>query len=163
MQVLILSDGIPGHFNQSKGVAALLAETMEINESLAIINPKIRLLRSPIKLIARYLTKNLSTLKAKIIISLFQPIDLQKIDLIIAAGGNTAALSAAIWAAKGVLFLEPLKPDPPDVAQQIVLPCLSVIVTIVLLNDECICATPSVTIFLFFFPFTAISNLSLAF
>lgn len=96
MQVLILSDGIPGHFNQSKGVAALLAETMEINESLAIVNPKIRLLRSPIKLIARYLTKNLSTLKAKIIISLFQPIDLQKIDLIIAAGGNTAALSAAL-------------------------------------------------------------------
>ena len=96
MQVLILSDGIPGHFNQSKGVAALLAETMEINESLAIVNPKIRLLRSPIKLFARYLTKNLSTFKAKIIISLFQSIDLQKIDIIIAAGGNTAALSAAL-------------------------------------------------------------------
>ena len=44
------------------------------------------------------------------------------------------ALSAAICAAKGVLFLEPLKPEPPEVAQHIVLPCLSVIVTIVLLN-----------------------------
>ena len=50
------------------------------------------------------------------------------------------ALSAAICAAKGVLFLEPLKPEPPEVAQQIVLPCLSVIVTIVLLKDECMCA-----------------------
>ena len=58
------------------------------------------------------------------------------------------ALSAAICAAKGVLFLEPLKPEPPEVAQHIVLPCLSVIVTIVLLKDECMCATPSVTIFL---------------
>ena len=41
------------------------------------------------------------------------------------------ALSAAICAANGVLFLEPLKPEPPEVAQQIVLPCLSVIVTMV--------------------------------
>ena len=32
------------------------------------------------------------------------------------------ALSAAICAAKGVLFLEPLNPDPPDVAQQTALP-----------------------------------------
>ena len=46
------------------------------------------------------------------------------------------AFSAAICAAKGVLFLEPLKPDPPEVAQQTVLPCLSVMVTIVLLKDD---------------------------
>ena len=45
------------------------------------------------------------------------------------------AFSAAICAAKGVLFLEPRKPEPPDVAQQTVLPCLSVIVIIVLLKD----------------------------
>ena len=64
------------------------------------------------------------------------------------------ALSAAIWAAKGVLFLDPLNPEPPDVAQQIVLPCLSVIVTIVLLNDECMCATPSFTIFFIFLSFS---------
>ena len=45
------------------------------------------------------------------------------------------AFSAAICAAKGVLFLDPLNPDPPDVAHAKVLPCLSVMVTIVLLND----------------------------
>ena len=45
------------------------------------------------------------------------------------------AFSAAICAAKGVLFLEPLKPEPPEVAQHTVLPCLSVIVIIVLLKD----------------------------
>lgn len=44
----------------------------------------------------------------------------------------SAALSAATCAAKGVLFLEPLKPLPPEVAQDKALPCLSVIVTIVL-------------------------------
>ena len=66
------------------------------------------------------------------------------------------AFSAAICAAKGVLFLEPLNPDPPEVAQQIVLPCLSVIVTIVLLNEECICATPSLTTFLDFLPLTTV-------
>ena len=40
--------------------------------------------------------------------------------------------SAAICAAKGVLFLEPLKPEPPEVAQHTALPCLSVIVMMVL-------------------------------
>ena len=45
------------------------------------------------------------------------------------------ALSAAICAANGVLFLEPLKPDPPAVAHAYVFPDLSVIVMIVLLND----------------------------
>ena len=47
------------------------------------------------------------------------------------------AFSAATWAAKGVLFLDPRKPEPPEVAQLNVFPCLSVIVTIVLLKDAC--------------------------
>lgn len=48
---------------------------------------------------------------------------------------NLLAFSAATWAAKGVLFLDPLKPDPPAVAHDKALPCLSVIVIIVLLNE----------------------------
>src|SRR5687768_9390941 len=43
------------------------------------------------------------------------------------------ALSAATWAAKGVLLREPLKPEPPEVAQHSVLPWRSVIVMMVLL------------------------------
>ena len=35
---------------------------------------------------------------------------------------NLPAFSAATCAAKGVLFLEPLKPDPPAVAQLNALP-----------------------------------------
>lgn len=96
MQVLILSDGIPGHFNQSKGVAALLAEKIDFHETIEIIEPKSKTLRSPIKLLARYLAKNISTFKAKLIISLFCKIDTSNKDLIIAAGGNTASYSAAL-------------------------------------------------------------------
>src|SRR6266513_729046 len=58
--------------------------------------------------------------------------------------------SAATWAANGVDLREPLKPAPPDVAQDKALPCRSVIVMIVLLNDAWICATPSETFFLTF-------------
>ena len=55
------------------------------------------------------------------------------------------AFSAATWATKGVLFLDPRKPEPPEVAQLNVFPCLSVIVTIVLLKDACTWANPSTT------------------
>jgi hypothetical protein len=51
-----------------------------------------------------------------------------------------------------VLFLEPRKPEPPEVAQQTALPCLSVIVMMVLLNEACMCAMPSEITFLTFLP-----------
>src|SRR5699024_6881548 len=47
-----------------------------------------------------------------------------------------AAVSAAICAAKGVDLREPLKPSAPAELHEITLPCISVIVTIVLLNVE---------------------------
>src|ERR1700730_4467451 len=56
-----------------------------------------------------------------------------------------AAVSAAICAAHGVDFLLPLEPMLPELARAIDPPCVSVIVTIVLLNDERICATPCET------------------
>lgn len=96
MKTLILSDGIPGHFNQSRGVASLLQEDIDLNEKVVQLEPKIRSLRSPIKLMARYLCNNLTKFKAKIIISFFRSIDSSDVKLIIAAGGNTAAFSAAL-------------------------------------------------------------------
>src|SRR3979409_2793789 len=45
------------------------------------------------------------------------------------------ARSAATWAANGVDLREPRKPQPPEVAQDSVLPCRSVIVMIVLLKN----------------------------
>ena len=52
--------------------------------------------------------------------------------------------------ANGVLLREPLNPSPPADAQAMVLPLESVIVTIVLLNVERICAAPDSTCFLSF-------------
>src|SRR5689334_4418698 len=58
--------------------------------------------------------------------------------------------SAATCAANGVDLREPLKPALPEVAQARVLPCRSVIVTMVLLDDAWIWAMPSATFFLTF-------------
>src|SRR5580692_2628173 len=50
--------------------------------------------------------------------------------------------SAATCAAYGVDLREPLKPIVPADDQAMVLPCASVMVMVVLLNDEFTCATP---------------------
>jgi len=47
-----------------------------------------------------------------------------------------AAVSAALCAANGVDFLEPLKPNSPAEAHERALPCVSVMVTIVLLKVD---------------------------
>src|SRR3990167_1189077 len=55
------------------------------------------------------------------------------------------ATSEATWAANGVDLREPLKPWPPDEAQDSALPWRSVMVMMVLLIDACTCAIPSAT------------------
>src|SRR6202020_3398580 len=57
------------------------------------------------------------------------------------------ASSAAIWAANGVDLRDPLKPMVPADDQEIVLPCASVMVIIVLLNVEFTWATPDTMFF----------------
>jgi len=51
---------------------------------------------------ARYLCNNLTKFKAKVIISFFKSLDLSDVKLIIAAGGNTAAFSAALSFLTGI-------------------------------------------------------------
>src|SRR6202011_3873283 len=58
--------------------------------------------------------------------------------------------SAGAGAANGVDLREPLNPAPPEVAHDSALPCRSVIVMIVLLNDAWMGGTPSETFFLTF-------------
>ena len=58
------------------------------------------------------------------------------------------ASSAAIWAAYGVDFLEPLNPFKPAEDQEITFPCSSVIEIIVLLNVELTNAIPEDMFFL---------------
>src|SRR5262245_42518561 len=66
------------------------------------------------------------------------------------ACASAPARPAATCAAKGVLLREPLKPLLPHVAHASVLPWRSVIVTMVLLKEACMCAIPSATFFLTF-------------
>src|ERR1700748_3311672 len=67
----------------------------------------------------------------------------------------TPAFSAATCAANGVLLREPRKPQPPEVAQESVLPWRSVIVMIVLLKEAWTCAIASSTFLRAFFGFLA--------
>ena len=64
-----------------------------------------------------------------------------------------AAESAAICAAYGVDFLDPLKPFCPDEAQDITLPLVSAIEIIVLLKVDWTYAIPFKMFFLIFFFF----------
>src|SRR5262245_5082128 len=63
---------------------------------------------------------------------------------------RSAAVSAARWAAKGVLLRLPLKPTVPADAHDSTSPFGSVIETMVLLNVARMCATPRVTLRLAF-------------
>src|SRR5213078_650851 len=56
-----------------------------------------------------------------------------------------AHCSAAIWAANGVDLREPLKPTFPALAHASTFPSVSVIETIVLLNELLMWATPTAT------------------
>src|SRR5256884_8657637 len=58
----------------------------------------------------------------------------------------SAQVSAARWAAKGVLLRLPLNPTVPAEAKQSVSPLVSVIVTTVLLNVALIWAIPRLTL-----------------
>src|SRR4051794_1189190 len=57
-----------------------------------------------------------------------------------------AAVSAARWAANGVLLRLPLKPTVPDEAQHSASPLGSVIVTVVLLNVALMCTIARLTL-----------------
>src|SRR5688572_9998739 len=60
-----------------------------------------------------------------------------------AVNASRAACSAATVAANGVLFFDPLKPALPEEPHETVLPCKSVMVTVVLLKVALTCAIPS--------------------
>src|SRR6202158_6264684 len=74
-----------------------------------------------------------------------------------------AAASAASWAANGVPMGEPLKPTEPALHHASTFLTGSVIVMMLLLNVEWMCATPSLAIFLAFFRFGATAGFSAAF
>src|SRR5438045_4668580 len=64
---------------------------------------------------------------------------------------RSAAISAARWAAKGVLLRLPLKPTVPAEAKHRVSPLVSVMVTMVLLKVDLMWAIPRLTFLRVFF------------
>ena len=95
-KILIISDGIPGHFNQSNGVAFMISETCDCVITTHKLSWRLYSLRSACNVFAKLLlwfnNKNI----ARGILLMYSPINIQGHDLVIAAGGNTMAVSAAI-------------------------------------------------------------------
>ena len=96
MRIAIISDGIPGHFNQSIGVANLLDEDTPSQQTIFKIVHKFPLMRSITRLYLRHLCKNVKILKIQKILDIYYPLNLKNFDLIIAAGGNTSFITAAL-------------------------------------------------------------------
>tara|TARA_B100000287_G_scaffold429641_1_gene483363 strand:- start:824 stop:1822 length:999 start_codon:yes stop_codon:yes gene_type:complete len=94
--ILIISDGIPGHFNQSKGVASILSKKHPTNVSIIELSFKAHHLRGLITVLSRLLIKMPNRLTAKIISFFYSSISTNEVDLIIAAGGKTAPYSASL-------------------------------------------------------------------
>ena len=95
-KILIISDGIPGHYNQSNGVALMISETCDCVITTHELSWHFYTLRSACifiaKLLLRFNNKNI----ARGILWMYSPINIQGHDLVIAAGGNTMPVSAAI-------------------------------------------------------------------
>ena len=95
-KILIISDGIPGHFNQSNGVALMISETCDCVITTHELSWHFYSLRSACTFIAKLLLRFNNKNIARGILWLYTPINTQGYDLVIAAGGNTMPVSAAI-------------------------------------------------------------------
>ena len=94
--ILIISDGIPGHFNQSNGVAFMIREACDCAISTHEVSWRLYTLRSACNVFAKLLLRLHSKKIARVILWMYKPINTQGYDLVIAAGGNTMPVSAAI-------------------------------------------------------------------
>ena len=80
-KVLIISDQIPGHFNQSIGICALLNENIEVKYTIIEMHWRINAFRFLFRIISRMLCKNLTNFNSKLIVSFFKKIDVSGYDL----------------------------------------------------------------------------------
>jgi mitochondrial fission protein ELM1 len=67
VKVAILSDGKPGHFNQSIGIADIISEDVEVDYKVFDIEPKFKLL---IKIYIKIKQKKLSTCLSPLILKI---------------------------------------------------------------------------------------------
>ena len=95
-KILIISDGIPGHFNQSNGVAFLIKETCDCAITTHELSWRFYALKFACNIFAKLLLRFNNKNIARGILWMYSPINIQGYDLVIAAGGNTMPVSAAI-------------------------------------------------------------------
>jgi uncharacterized protein len=95
-KILIINDGIPGHFNQSNGVAFMIKETRDCAITTHELSWQLYVLRSACNIFAKFLLRFNNKNIARGILWMYKPINIQGHDLVIAAGGNTMPVSAAI-------------------------------------------------------------------
>tara|TARA_B110000305_G_scaffold53690_1_gene59062 strand:+ start:1119 stop:2099 length:981 start_codon:yes stop_codon:yes gene_type:complete len=96
MKIGILSDGKPGHLNQSIGVVNILSEDLEFSFTIIHLSMKYSSLQALSRIYQRFLCRNFNKINAGKIINLFHPIYVDDLDLLIATGGNTAYISASL-------------------------------------------------------------------
>jgi mitochondrial fission protein ELM1 len=96
MKALILSDGIPGHFNQSIGIASLISEEIPIKYEIVESKLTFNIFRSLFMQYQKFLAKKFNDKNARKIINMHQKICVDDIDLIISCGKKVAYHSAAI-------------------------------------------------------------------
>ena len=106
MKVAILSDGIPGHVNQSIGIINLLKEDILIEFTIIPLHQKYKFFRAFIKVYKKLLSKNLTIRNAKKIKNLYKDINIKNIDLLIATGGNTAHICASLGKIYNVMTVQ---------------------------------------------------------
>ena len=94
--ILIISDGIPGHFNQSNGIAILISELCDCSVKTHELSWRLYTLRSVCDVLAKLLLRLNNKNIARGILWMYSPINIEGHDLVIAAGGNTMPVSAAI-------------------------------------------------------------------
>ena len=104
--ILIISDGIPGHFNQSKGVASILSVKHLSTVRLEGLKFKSNQLRAVTTFFSKLLLRMPNKLNARIITFLYESVDTNNIDLIIAAGGKTARVTAALKILYGIPIIQ---------------------------------------------------------
>ena len=96
MKAIILSDGIPGHFNQSIGIASLISEEIPIKYKIVESKLTFNIFRSLFMQYQKFLAKKFNDKNAQKIINMHQKICVDDIDLIISCGKKVAYHSAAI-------------------------------------------------------------------
>lgn len=98
INTLVISDGRPGHFNQSKGVLFLLQKRLNMNVHWVEVKVQHGWLRWPME---KLLNANQPALANLLVKKFFEQDVLQeladvKVDLVISAGGNTRFINAIV-------------------------------------------------------------------